>query len=219
MVKKRLEKEDVKKSDKNDLNYLKRRKLRIILDAVLFVIILMSLSLTLLFVSSEFGEDIDYYVNYHETDEYIEYSTQTILDSTVPRVTYHDINHQKTELIGQSVETLIIQDLNIRSSGGKELNETSLEQSIEHAILTAFNQAFENDKKFILTAGKFKQKPGADDVPELEIVITNSNIDLDLENSEEFLKNHEPIFEKFIENINIDNNPASDIVVIKLYLL
>jgi len=219
MPKKRIKQEDEKKKENDNLLYLKRKKLRLILDAVLFVLILFSLSLSILLLSSEFGEDIDYYVGYHETDEYIEYSIQAVFDSTVPRVTYQDLNHHNSEFIGQSVETLILQDLNIRLSGGLDLNETNLEQNIEQAILTTFNQVFEKDTKFVLTAGKFAQKPSADDVPELEIVITNSNIDFELENSEEFRKNYDTVFEKFIENINIDNDPTSDVVVIKLYLL
>jgi hypothetical protein len=219
MPKKRLKKEDEKKKENDNLSYLKRKKIRLVLDAVLFVLILFFLSLSILLVSSDFGEDIDYYVNYNETDEYIEYSTQAIFDSTVPRVTYQDLNHHKTEFIGQSVENLILQDLNIRLSGGLDLNETNLEQNLEQAILTTFNQVFEKDTKFVLTAGKFAQKPSANDVPELEIVITNSNIDFEPENNEGFLKNYDTVFEKFIENINIDNDPTSDVVVIKLYLL
>ncbi|WP_455392147.1 hypothetical protein [[Eubacterium] cellulosolvens] len=125
----------------------------IILDALVLLILISSVSIAMLWVSSIQKDSTIYYTEYNETDEYVETSMHVVFSSTVPIVTYVDSAGDRTEYAGQSVESLILIDLALRNNKAELLNESNLELGLESAILSFFTSVFGERGDFILWAG------------------------------------------------------------------
>jgi carbamoylphosphate synthase small subunit len=122
-------------------------------------------------ISSIPKESDDYYKKYDRSDEYIETSMQTMLDSTVPEAIYHYNDHGETRYIGQKIENIIILDLNIRSTGSGKFNQSNLEAGIEQEIRLKIESILGIDIDYIFIAsGGSDPKNGE---IEAELIISN----------------------------------------------
>ena len=187
---------------------------RIILDALIFLIILLAVSLSMIIISSALEEPKNFYVDYSNSNEYIDHSMQSILHSTVPKTEYYNIKGERTEYIGQSIERLIIIDLNIRSScaGDSNFNQSSLEMGIESELEAALNIILGDDTKYVFAA-EIKKSDNSE-VNDAEFILSNAVNPPEIEEST-------PSYEKHLTppidslGINIDTS----LVMIKLYLI
>jgi len=185
----------------------------LMLDAGVFFILMLLVSVALILLST-IPKDPDYYfTNYHETDEYLENSMEAILSSTVPKATYRDLNGFETEFIDQSLENLIIIDLNIRKSASDELNLTSLEQDLERELVQALGMVIGGDQEFVFTCSYMYP---SDDISADDPIIFITNLD----ETYELKESVKPSFEKhLLASGNNNGNRGGDEVIIRIYLL
>lgn len=200
-----------KKTGKPSKNKNRRsnRKSRIITDGIVFFIIILALSFSIIIISSMAQESTGYYENYGDSDDYIENSMQNILSSTVPSVIYQDSTGSQNEYTGQTVERLIQIDLNIRASSNG-FNQSSLKLGIGHELEKLLNSAYGVDKSYIFTAVGLRSS-SSESVAEISISNLLSPPQVD---------GTEPVFEKQLKLSNGDR-AGTDIseVNIRLYLI
>jgi hypothetical protein len=185
----------------------------IMLDAVVFLILMLLVSVALILLSSA-PKDPDYYfTNYQETDEYLENSMEMVLSSTVPMATYRDLNGFETEFVDQSMENLIIIDLNIRCSSSDEVNSTSLEHDLEHELMKVLEGVIGSDQEFVFTCS-YASQSGEISVDNSIIFITN------LDETYKLKESAKPSFEKhLLASGNGEGNRGGDEVIIRLYFI
>lgn len=214
----------VKESQKNIKNEKKRNRQKsvqfdrpntrwVVLDAVIFLILLLILSLSMLMISASPKDADHYYTHYDESDEYLEHSIQALLSSTTDSASYMDTMGNEIELGSQSMEHLILIDLNMRNSDSEEFNTTSLELGLEHDLLGALNSIIGVGQDFVFIC----QYTNSDN----ELIKTGSNIFLtNQETTMKLDKEKDPRFEK---HLSLPSNPIDDLkgdeVVIRLYLV
>ena len=194
-------------------------KQRTILDMILFLTIIIALSMSVLFFSFLPRETNVYYIEYQDTEEYMEYSMQTILASTVPKVVYKNNNGIEDEFIDKSIEELILLDLYIRYLD-PELNITSLSHGLEQTIKNGLINFLENEHKFVLKAELDLQEQEQDE----QIKDNSSNSKLiitNLEKLNQFNEHGKPNFKKlvYIPGTELPTVLAENDVVIQLYLI
>jgi hypothetical protein len=169
----------------------------IMLDAVVFLILILLVSVALILISSA-PRDADHYF---------------ILYSTVPKATYRDMNGFETEFVDQSIENLILIDLNIRSLASDDLNSTSLEHDLEHELLQALDTVIGINQDFVFTCS-YSSHTGEINDDNSIIFITNLDEPYNIE------ENAKPIFEKHLLASGNDNgNRSSDEVIIRIYFV
>ena len=200
----------------NDKKNTSLRKHRSILDAVLFFIIVLALSSAMIIISSTIEESNEYYLRYDRSDEYIENSMHTILCSTVPRAAYQDLNGQKTEYVGHSVEQLIITDLAIRNANHGEINFSSLENGIEDELSEKFDFLIADDRNFIITCG-YQKAAVVDRYNISALFISNMNEPPELEESSS--PDHEFHLAIPMKTSTGPSTTGSEVVFIRLYFV
>lgn len=185
----------------------------IMLDAVVFLVLMLLVSVALILISSAPRDADHYFTHYHETDEYLENSMEMVFSSTVPKATYRDMNGFETEFVDQSIENLIIIDLSIRSLASDELNSTSLEHDLEHELMQALDTVIGSDQDFVFTCSYASQTG--------EIINDNSIIFItNLDEPYKLKENAKPSFEKHLLASGIDNgNRSGDEVIIRIYFV
>ncbi len=185
----------------------------LILDAILFLILLLVASLSMVIISSTPGESNSFYTNYTESDEYIEYSMQMILSSTVRKVVYYDVNGSMTEIMDQTFEHLILMDLAIRTGEFGEFNSPALDQGLQNDLEYTLNAVFGMRGNFIFTAG-IAVEVGVEQNSSTNIIITN------LDEPPQLDDEVTPHFEKHLSSPNtVKSNFGSNQVIIRLYLI
>ncbi len=217
------------KSDDKNINKIKKNKKikyktttqelhkpRLILDAVLFFIILLAVSIPMVMISAEPKEKNQYYINYEDSDEYIDDSMQMILDSTVPNVTYQDLNGIRTEVNNLNIADLILIDLIIRSGDPGEVNFTSLENEFEAKLFTILDSVFGGNRDFMLIVGPSNLVTnGAEQNYSEYILITNINPSPQLQDLNQF----DFTYEKRLTKLdNVKNKLNNGEIIVKLYL-
>ncbi|MCK5559188.1 MAG: hypothetical protein KAJ51_01285 [Thermoplasmata archaeon] len=108
-----------------------------ILDIVVFLLILISLSFAIVVIGIDingdgtngFSTDTD-----KATDDYANNFNEVLLSSTIPRVAYINSYGNETIFIGYSVSQLILEDVYLRWNPDSTLNLTSLKNGIEAEI-------------------------------------------------------------------------------------
>lgn len=185
----------------------------IMLDAVVFLILILLVSVALILISSAPRDADHYFTHYHETDEYLENSMEMVLSSTVPKATYRDMNGFETEFVDQSIENLILIDLNIRSLASDDLNSTSLEHDLEHELMQALDTVIGINQDFVFTCS-YSSHTGEINDDNSIIFITNLDEPYNIE------ENAKPSFEKHLLASGNDNgNRSSDEVIIRIYIV
>jgi hypothetical protein len=185
----------------------------IMLDAVVFLILMLLVSSALILISSAPRDADHYFTHYHETDEYLENSMEMVLSSTVPKATYRDINGFETEFVDQSIENLILIDLSIRSLASDDLNSTSLEYDLEHELVQALDMVIGSDQDFVFTCS-YARQTGEINNDNSIIFITN------LDEPYNIKENAKPSFEKHLLASGSDNgNRSGDEVIIRIYFV
>jgi hypothetical protein len=185
----------------------------IVLDAVIFLVLLLILSLSMLLISAS-TKDVDhYYKHYNESDEYLEHSIQALLSSTIDSTYYVDPSGNEVKFGSLSIEDLIVIDLNMRNAETDDINITSLEADFETELFEDLNSILGKHQDFVFVCQYSNSGSG--------LIKTSSNIYLtNQDNPKGLNKNIEPRFEKQIAIPDFtDNNSLGDEVVIRLYVV
>lgn len=94
-----------------------RQKFKNVLDAVLFFIII--LSLTFLLIASGLTDQAEPGIkDFQKSEEYSDQILQVWLTGTIPRANYTDRDGHETVFIGSSIKQLLIEDIRIRENLG-----------------------------------------------------------------------------------------------------
>ncbi len=122
------------KKNKKDI----QPKIRIvhILDILIFLLIIISLSIGIMVLGIEVDsseDEIDYSDEFF-SENYIEDLNEVLLTSTITRVSYNDLNDNETVYIGYTINQLILEDVYHRINSDDNLNLTSLELGLESHI-------------------------------------------------------------------------------------
>jgi hypothetical protein len=182
----------------------------LIVDSLIFLILLLFISISMISFSMTLPDDTTYYNNFTETDEYFEDSMQAFLDSTVPKTEFVSLQNDRTEYTNLKVEQLIIKDLNIRQNGAELVNFDNLEQEIENELAISLNSIFaDHDYIFVCS---YSSEPEVDIFSNSNIVITN------LDSPTQLSDDIELVFEKTYNPIDSeDDDPQNTDVVIQVY--
>lgn len=122
------------KKNKKDI----QPKIRIvhILDILIFLLIIISLSIGIIVLGIEVDsseDEIDYSDEFF-SENYIEDLNEVFLSSTITRVTYTDLNDNETVYISYTINQLILENVYLRINSDDSLNLTDLELGLESHI-------------------------------------------------------------------------------------
>ena len=191
----------------------------LVLDAGLFLIILVAVSIALIFISSMPKQSNTYYLEFPESDEYVHDTMGTILDSTVPRVEYSDGAGEGTEYVGMSVEQLVLVDLALRNarSGELNINTSSLEHGIERELGSMLAYSFGHGNNFVFTAAYASEPVVRAENGSVIFISDLAEIELGPDTASE------PVYEVRVAagaaGTKADQRAGNDEVVIRLYLI
>jgi hypothetical protein len=123
-----------RKKNKKDI----QPKIRIVhvLDILIFLLIIISLSIGLMVLGIEVDpseDEIDYSDEFF-SENYVEDLNEVLLTSTISRVSYIDLNDNETVYIGYSINQLILEDAYLRINSDDSFNLTGLELGLQSRI-------------------------------------------------------------------------------------
>jgi hypothetical protein len=123
-----------RKKNKKDI----QPKIRIVhvLDILIFLLIIISLSIGLMVLGIEVDpseDEIDYSDEFF-SENYVEDLNEVLLASTISRVSYIDLNDNETVYIGYSINQLILEDAYLRINSDDSFNLTGLELGLQSRI-------------------------------------------------------------------------------------
>ena len=154
-------------------------------------------------------DNTSYYTKYTETDEYIEESMDSILDSTIPVVSYHNLESIETKFYDYTFEELIILDITIRTGQADETNLTSLGANLEFELKGLLDQSLGEHSGYILTASEVNNQNNSKN-----IMISNQP------NPVFPTTDDEPDFEKhLILSYSLKEDDKNPEIIIRLYLI
>jgi hypothetical protein len=199
-----------------------RQLLMLVLDSIVFLILVLAVSLTMIFTSLTPIKASSHYTQYDQTDEYIETAMQMVFSSTVPKVTYKTPDGITVEFLDVTFLDLIVLDLGIRNDESTVFNSSNLEFGPELGLKNILKLVFGANHDFILWAGFVGSANDAasyagrstDPLSAENIIITT------VSDPSEQLLNSPALFEKHLTSKVTEGKGYSDSeVVIKFYLI